>query len=79
MIEMKDSKKTRLQPAAVTSYYADKHVYTMQNRLVPSIQLTVGSCQLELIYDDETIRDTDLKTLDCYTISDLTGLTIKTA
>lgn len=78
MIQMSDVKKTRLNPAAVTSYYEDKHIYTMQNRAAPSIQLTIGSCQLELIYETEIMRDADLKTLDCYTIQELTGLAIAT-
>lgn len=76
MIQMADLKNTRLNPAAVTSYYADWHMYPMQNRSAPSIQLTIGSCPLELIYEDETARDADLKTLDCWSIAELVNLNL---
>jgi hypothetical protein len=70
MIKLSDTKNTRVQPTAITSYYADKHIYTMQNRAAASIQLTIGSCQLEVIYDTEIQRDLDLAILDSWTTTD---------
>jgi hypothetical protein len=63
-MRLRDHKQTRLNPSAVTSFYPDRDVRTMQKVTYPSIQMTIGSCKLEVVYDKEEDRDADLKALD---------------
>jgi hypothetical protein len=62
-MQLKDRNKTNIKPDAITSFFEDRHVVaTMgQGSSNPCIKLTVGSCQLNLIYDKVEDRDSDLK------------------
>lgn len=65
-MKMNDRAKTRIQTKAITSYYPDRNVMVMQNRTDPTIELTVGSCQLQLSYDKIEDRDADIEQLDLH-------------
>jgi hypothetical protein len=65
-MRMNDRNKTRIRLDAVTSYYPNRKVNSDQKSgyVLPSIILTIGSCLLELIYDKEEDRDSDIDELD---------------
>jgi hypothetical protein len=61
---LKDQRQTRIKNSAVTSFYPDREVLTMQKVTYPSIRLTIGSCAIHIIYDKAEDRDADLAELD---------------
>lgn len=63
-MQLKDQNQTRIKASAVTSFFPDREVLTMQKVTYPSIRLTIGSCALHIIYNKVEDRDADLKELD---------------
>lgn len=61
---MNDIKKTRIKVSAVTSAGPDNRVMASIGTSDPTINLTIGSCLLTLVYLDVEIRDLDLKNLN---------------
>lgn len=64
-MRLQDRKNTEVKLSAVTSAYADNQVNVTQGQgsSYPSIELTIGSCYLTLVYDNKSVRDSDLVTI----------------
>lgn len=64
-MQLNDRNSTNIVTSAVTSLYLDNHVIPTQGQgsTSPSIKLTVGSCQLNLIYNSKETRDLDFESI----------------
>lgn len=68
-MKMLDKAETRLKSLSVTSYTKDFNIDHTSRTTIPLLNLTIGSAQLSLRYNNEADRNRDFSRLD-----DQTGL-----